>query len=54
MFIPKINKIKDHKEISKFVNANSFGTMVNLMDDSPVATHIPMELSEMKNGQWMI
>lgn len=54
MYIPKINKIGDHKEIFNFVRANNFGIMVNCMDDCPVATHIPMELTEGKNGLWTV
>ncbi len=54
MYIPKFNQLKDHKEIFKFVTANSFGIIVNNMEGLPVATHIPMNLSERKDGQWVI
>ena len=45
---------KDQEEIFRFVSENSFGTMINLMDERPVATHIPMELFEKENGRWII
>jgi transcriptional regulator len=54
MYIPKINQIKDRKEIFNFVRSNSFGMMVNCQDNLPIVTHIPMELIEKKDGQWII
>jgi len=54
MYIPKINQIKDSEEIFSFVRSNSFGILINCLDKLPIATHIPMELIETKNGQWII
>ena len=54
MYIPKINQLKDHKQIFKFVTTNSFGILVNNAENLPIATHIPMDLSERKDGQWLI
>ena len=54
MYIPKINRIRDQQEILNFIRANSFGILVNMTDQFPVATHIPMELIEDKNGEWLV
>ena len=54
MYIPKINKVEDYREIFHFVRANNFGILVNSMDNLPLATHIPMELTEEENGHWSI
>ncbi len=54
MYIPKINQVNDYQEIFRFVRTNNFGVLINCMDDLPFATHIPMELFERKNGQWII
>ncbi len=54
MYIPKINQIEDSSEIYSFIRENSFGILINSDGDFPFATHIPMELFEGKNGEWII
>jgi transcriptional regulator len=45
MFIPKIFKVEDSKEILDFIHKNSFATLVSVNKDGlPIATHIPIEL----------
>jgi transcriptional regulator len=45
MFIPKIFKVEDSKEILDFIHKNSFATLVSVKADGlPIATHIPIEL----------
>ncbi|MEH6941431.1 FMN-binding negative transcriptional regulator [Bacillus sp. JJ722] len=46
MFILKYFKVTDYNEITEFVHANSFGTIVSTKNGKPVATHIPLELSK--------
>lgn len=41
MYIPKHFEITDEAEISKFIEANSFGQLVSLHDAAIVSTHIP-------------
>ena len=54
MHILKINRIHNQQEISNFIHASSFEILVNMSDQPPVATHIPMELIEDKNGEWLV
>lgn len=44
MYIPKHFKINDFEEIRKFVQQNSFGTLVTTKKGKPIATHLPMQL----------
>ena len=45
MFIPKIFKVEDSKEILDFIHKHSFGTLVSVNAEGlPIATHIPIEL----------
>ena len=41
MYIPKHFEITDETEISKFIEANSFGQLISLIDTAIVSTHIP-------------
>ena len=41
MYIPKHFEITDETEISKFIEANSFGQLLSLIDTEIVSTHIP-------------
>ena len=62
MYIPKHFEITDETEISKFIEANSFGQLISLIDTEIVSTHIPflfdaesrVLLAHMKkaNPQW--
>jgi transcriptional regulator len=45
MFIPKIFKVEDSKEILDFIHKNSFATLISVNAEGlPIATHIPIEL----------
>ena len=41
MYIPKHFEITDETEISRFIEANSFGQLISLVDTAIVSTHIP-------------
>lgn len=41
MYIPKHFEITDETEINKFIEANSFGQLISLIDIAIVSTHIP-------------
>jgi len=41
MYIPKHFEITDETEISKFIEANSFGQLISLHNAAIVSTHIP-------------
>lgn len=44
MYIPNYFKVDNIEEISKFVQNNSFGTVVTTEKGKPIATHLPMQL----------
>ena len=48
MYIPKHFEITDEAEISKFIEANSFGQLISQIDTAIVSTHIPF-LFDAKN-----
>jgi len=53
MYIPKYYKVTDFDEIKEFVQQNSFGTIVTTKKGKPIATHLPLGLSE-KDGDFYI
>ncbi|SES31165.1 FMN-binding negative transcriptional regulator [Psychrobacillus sp. OK032] len=53
MYIPKFYKVTDFDEIKEFVQKNSFGTIVTTKKSKPIATHLPLGLSE-KDGDLYI
>jgi len=51
MHIPTSYKQTDLVEIKNFLKENSFGILVNQVDNKPWATHIPLELDIDTNGK---
>ena len=50
MYIPPHYENKDTEEIRKFLVQNSFGILINIVDNKPWGTHIPLELESDSNG----
>ncbi|MFC4618906.1 FMN-binding negative transcriptional regulator [Camelliibacillus cellulosilyticus] len=46
MYIPKHFKVTDFDEIREFIRGNSFGTIVTTQHGKPIATHLPLELHQ--------
>lgn len=51
MYVPKINENTNLEEVRDFIHQNSFGILVTQLENKPVATHIPIELSKNTNGK---
>ena len=51
MYIPHHYKNEDLKEVKEFIRANSFAILVNQVEGSPWAAHIPLELEQDNNGE---
>ncbi len=54
MYIPPKYKITDFEEIKNFIQVNSFGILVNILNGKPWATHIPLELETNASGEDML
>ncbi|MEO2052656.1 MAG: FMN-binding negative transcriptional regulator [Allomuricauda sp.] len=50
MYIPPYYENKDIDQIKRFLKENSFGILVNVVDNKPWGTHIPLELEQDLNG----
>jgi len=50
LYIPRIYKEKDLKEIVAFIGANSFATLVSTREGRPIATHLPLQLRKTEEG----
>lgn len=50
MYVPKYFREEDRERILAFLNENSFPALVTFDGERPVATHIPVEITEGKNG----
>jgi transcriptional regulator len=50
MYIPSFNIFPDEQEIIAFIQRYSFATIVTVVDDIPVATHLPFLVKE-ENGK---
>jgi len=42
VYVPKHFKIEDPAWIREFLDAHAFGTLINVVDGEPFATHLPM------------
>ena len=54
MYIPKLFKNENEEEVKQFLIENSFGILISSNNDKILATHIPLELDENKNGEWVL
>jgi len=50
MYIPKLYQVTDEAVISKFIQQNSFATLVSCDQQTPVATHLPLEFVQTAKG----
>ena len=50
MYIPPHYENNDTEEIRRFLVQNSFGILINVVDNKPWGTHIPLELENDANG----
>lgn len=46
MYIGKHSQINDYEEIKQFIQHNNFATIVTSNDVKPIASHIPVMISE--------
>ncbi|HEX3387122.1 MAG TPA: FMN-binding negative transcriptional regulator, partial [Mucilaginibacter sp.] len=53
MYIPSFNTFTDKQEIISFIQRYSFATIVTMMDDKPVASHLPFLVKE-ENGKLIL
>ena len=51
MYIPQHYQNENLKEVREFIINNSFGILINHIEDKPWATHIPLELDKDSNGK---
>lgn len=51
MYIPQHYKNENLDEIKDFLVNNSFGILINTVDNKPWATHIPLELDKTNDGK---
>lgn len=51
MYVPPKYKITDINEVRHFIQVNSFGILVNMLEGKPWATHIPLELETNAEGE---
>lgn len=54
MYIPKFYEEKDWNEIEQLMRGFGFATLVSIKDGLPIASHIPLELSQNESGDWML
>ncbi|SEA90581.1 negative transcriptional regulator, PaiB family [Flavobacterium gillisiae] len=54
MFIPDIYKNENQEDIHAFLQANSFGILINQTEAKLTATHIPLELDTNKEGKTIL
>jgi transcriptional regulator len=51
MYIPKLYQVTDEAAIKQFIQQNSFATIISCDQQTPVATHLPLELVQNANGE---
>ncbi len=51
MYLPKLYQVTDEAVISEFIQQHSFATLVSCDQQTPVATHLPLEFVQNANGE---
>lgn len=54
MYIPKLYREEDREKILEFLRANNFPALVTHDGEKPIATHLPVEVTEGKDGELTI
>lgn len=54
MYVPKSYRNENPEEIQKFVQENAFGILVSTGAQGAMATHLPLELEEKKDGSLVL
>ena len=54
MYTPPHYQNSDIAEIKDFLVQNSFGILINIVDNKPWGTHIPLELETDEKGQYIL
>jgi transcriptional regulator len=49
MYIPKLYREEDRQKILEFINQNNFAVLVTYDGEKPIASHLPLEISEDKH-----
>jgi transcriptional regulator len=50
MYIPPHYQNHNSEEVKEFIKQNSFGILINVMENKPWGTHIPLELEQDEHG----
>lgn len=53
MYIPKHIKVTNVDEVWEFIQKNSFGTVVTIVQGKPIATHAPLQLIRTSDGDYI-
>lgn len=54
MYIPNHYKNENLEEVKDFIQQNSFGILINIVDQKPWGTHIPLELEQDDDGNTIL
>jgi transcriptional regulator len=54
MYIPKYYEEKDWNEIEQLIKEHGFAILVGIKDGLPIASHIPLGLSQSQTGNWLL
>jgi transcriptional regulator len=54
MYIPDAYRNEDPRQIRKFLSENAFGILVSTGPGGPMATHLPLELADAGEGDFLL
>ena len=50
MYSPPYNRVEDRRELADFMRANSFAVLVTATDGAPMASHLPVTVTDGEQG----
>jgi len=54
MYIPKHYEEQEWNEIEQLIREFGFALLVNINNNVPIATHLPLELAQNETGEWIL
>ncbi len=53
MYIPKIFKKENSKQVIEFIKENSFATLISIENEKSLASHIPIDIINFENEYYL-
>ena len=54
MYVPRIHRQEDRKEVFNYIRKNGFATLISKLDGRSIATHLPLYLDKNEKEEYVL